>query len=867
MAVFTLSADTSISGLAGKNGADFINTNGFTLTIDQDSRNGTNQSPSTILGGILINPTKGGKVIIDGRKVRLIPYVNGGGTIPAWDTVIRKGDASALLIGVYPNNGFNDASSLITGTALPSTGYLKVRQWNDVSFGVGPLTGIDASASAIQRVGWLDICATDSSAITCNRLGEFRVYGDWYVCGSTNGSANQTIPIPNNGQLKYVPGVWIEKTAGAKDYEFYGNAGTTTTTGTEAGRGKVVWCSSAGLIRIGNSGGATNGYVPPAGLEVVVPNVFLNCSSSGTKTLDIIPNATVGNRFNFITTGGGVINIDKASCNWYLGCTQPYSVQLSNSGFMDAISIAEAASPMNWTNVGVGNKPTTALLVSPLTLSLCYSGGTFTDCVWNRVSQAVSGAHILTLSDIANFTFANNTVRSNTIRGNATTYSVIGTRVSNCNWTTPTVIGSQMYFVQSSNINITDTKFVSGVSGTTVSTYVGYVWDINTVSSNFNISGLTFPVVDTHPYTALVSLSGAGSAVAGVSNVKVRNIGTFDTPLRLGTTVAGTGLIVALGAGGSVSDAKFQRVYCVSTRTGISTGDNSNTRITFENVFGDYLDAADVGSILNLTQKGIGGTLARTAQTGVYGTHWYDCFLSPSTGRIGIAMNESTTLTSSQIALSGGAGFTSTGALYFPAIDSSATFEIPYYVLGHSAFQLRDPSVNGDDLRKYDIKFAIDKNDGSSYGDWTTCGSVNLRALSGWETSIGFKLKLNVRCISTNTATITSIALITDSSTSIQRYQYPLDTINLSITVKDENNAPIAGAFAFIDDASSTYPFIMNTSTNTSGIATTAYTGGALLNSKWRVRKYGYKPYSQSVDIGTTDINLPVTLIVDPQQT
>ena len=50
-------------------------------------------------------------------------------------------------------------------------------------------------------------------------------------------------------------GVFIEKTSDQADYEFYPNAGTTTTTGTEATRGKVVWIDNTGLVRIGNSGG------------------------------------------------------------------------------------------------------------------------------------------------------------------------------------------------------------------------------------------------------------------------------------------------------------------------------------------------------------------------------------------------------------------------------------------------------------------------------------------------------------------------------------------------------------------------------------------------------------------------------------
>lgn len=90
----------------------------------------------------------------------------------------------------------------------------------------------------------------------------------------------------------------------------------------------------------------------------------------------------------------------------------------------------------------------------------------------------------------------------------------------------------------------------------------------------------------------------------------------------------------------------------------------------------------------------------------------------------------------------------------------------------------------------------------------------------------------------------------------------------LILTVKDEAGDPIGSAYAYIDDNNIT-PFIMNMTTNvTTGIAQTSWTGGAVSDATWRVRKYGYKPYVAIADVpatGTKDI--PVTLIIDPQQT
>lgn len=91
-------------------------------------------------------------------------------------------------------------------------------------------------------------------------------------------------------------------------------------------------------------------------------------------------------------------------------------------------------------------------------------------------------------------------------------------------------------------------------------------------------------------------------------------------------------------------------------------------------------------------------------------------------------------------------------------------------------------------------------------------------------------------------------------------------SLTLSMTVTDENGDEVVGAYAYIDN-DDTSPFIMNTTTNASGVAQTSYTGATVSGSRWRVRKYGYKAYKQLVDIGSSDISLPVTLIADPQQT
>lgn len=775
MTAFSLSANSNIDSLASKAGGDTYDTNGFILTIDQDSRVGLNQTTSTTLGSITINATKGGNCNIDGTAIWMIPYTGGSGNVPAWNTTITNSTGTGKLIGVH---SALTAASAATGAAMPASGFIRVKQKSG-SYSAGALSGITATASDAGRVGWIEIVGDEAATINANRLGAVNITGAWYAIGTTNGSANQTMQIPNNGLLRYAAGVYIEYSAGSGTYEFYPNAGTTTTTGTEATRGKVVWIDNTGLVRIGNSGAATNGYVPATGCAVVIGNVFLENCTTAARTANVIPNATVAGRYDFTTTGGGVINIDKCNMAWYLSCTQAYSCNVSYSCFVDAIYLQEIATPMTWDHVGVGNKPTTALLVSPLQMLYCYAGGTFSDCTFARVSLAASGAYTVVMTDVIGFAFTRCTFRANTIQGNATVYSLIGTRVKNCDFVNHTTIEGANNLTTCDDVNFTDTVYCNCVSGTTVTTYAVYVWNLSSNTINCTFSGLTWPVTNTHPYTAILI------AATGCSGIKLRNIGTYASPLTMGSANI-CGLVYSLAT--NCSDFKIQRVYVAATRTGIMTGDNSSHEVTEENVWGDYADAVDVMAILNMKRKGMGGTGALTGQVSVYGTHWLDGHTSTTAGRIAILMNEPTALTTTQVTLTGGAAFTSAGGLYMPVIGHTATFEMPEYIIGHTGFANSALVMAGGTATNYTYEYSIDKNDGGGFSTLTSSAytatqlGTALNGITGISAVNGFKLKIKITTGTTNTTAITSVYMTTTSTTTTQAYQYPLDLNSATFT-------------------------------------------------------------------------------------
>lgn len=859
MATFTITATQNIDELTGKTGGDIYNINGGTLTIDQHSRFGLNNNNSsataaTSMGNITLSATLGGICNIDARFVRMIPYTGGSGTLPALNSLVTQGGASGKLMCVYSSY---TAAPETTGT-ITTSGWIMIKQWNGVPFTSGALTlsGITANATGADFPGFLEIFGDDASTVNANRLGTFNVLGAWFPLGTTSGTSNQTLQIPNNGTLKHIAGVFIEKTSGQQDYEFYPNAGTTTTIGTEATRGKVVWIDNTGLVRIGNSGAATNGFTPDSGLAVVIPNVFLQCCTTTARNAEVIPNATIATRYDFTTTGGGVVNIDKANSAWYGSFSQPYSVQLSNSGFVDAILLSECATSCTWSKVGVGNKPTTALVTQPLTMTFNFAGGTLTDCVFAMVSQSASGNHISVMTDISGFTFTRCTLRANTIRGNAATYSINALRANNITMTDCTIIQGSITLSTCSNFNTTNLTYVDCVSGTTVTTYAMYVWILLLGTNNCTFSGLSIPVTNTHPYSALLIISAAGC-----NNIKLRNIASRVTPLSMGSTNA-CGLIYILAAGAAASDIKIQRVYTSNTRTGIMAGDNSSTRILQESVFGDYADSADVAAVLNYEIKGIGGTLALTAQTSVYGTHWFDCFTSTTAGRIGLLMNEPTSLTTSQVTLANGAAFTSTGRLYMPVIGHQATFETPNFILGHTSFQNAAAVMAGGTATNHTYNFQIDKNDGSGWSayagsDYATVAALGtaLSGVTSIDASKGFKLRLRLTTKVINTAAITSFYVLTNSSTTAQDYQYPLDTITLTLTGLQTGSD-------IVILAAGTETERVNVDANATSSYNYVYS--ATENVDIGVFKIGYVPYYvRNYALSSSNSSLPIAQVAD----
>lgn len=557
---FTCLNAGATSGTVTANHIDDYLINGGYLTIDTHTRYGLGSNTFASMGDIVMSATLGGTIEFNSTLIRLIPYNTGTGNVPALDSTISQGGASGKLLGVY--SAINVAPTT-AGSAMPVTGYILVRQWNSVSYAAGALTGIGASATGADRAGWLEIVGCDSLTATVNRLNTFKVRGDYYdfLGVTTDGTRATTYQIPSHGTLVYAPGVEVETGVGTGVYEFYPCAGSLTAlsanVATDAVRGKVCWIGTDGLLRFGHDGtNSTGGYIPPAGLKIRIQNIFFRNCTQAAPTVNVLPNATLATRYEFATTGGGVIDIDKASINWYCNFAQAFSVALTNTNTLSSIVLTECASPIAWSNVGVGQEA--ANTQTALIMGLNFAGGTMDKCTWTRSAQA-TGVFVATWTDCNGFTITNERIASRVKAANTGAGSILKTRVTNSTWSNTILGGGRISLVGCADLTYTSTTYYDHPALTTGSAIPFTIWDYNTAPSfrimmdGADFGGLTL----CQPYSGITSLG-----VAGCQNLTLRNLGTAASPLN---------------CGGDYVDATWTRATTTMTVTkvahGLKTGD------------------------------------------------------------------------------------------------------------------------------------------------------------------------------------------------------------------------------------------------------------------------------------------------------
>lgn len=331
----TITTNTFLDVGGARTAGESWTMNGAVLTIRTDTRWHANAPAAMVgsLGATSISPTLGGGLLIDGRNVRVLPFNTGTGNVPAIGTTITQGVASGVLLGVWAN--WTSAPTAV-GAAMPSTGFIKFREVTG-AFAAGALTGIGASATGPDVVGWIEVVQDQTVANTVPRLGFYRVRGDWFELGTTNGTAGQIFQVPTNGggTGTHVPAVWIETAPSSNVFEIYpamlAANFIATNLGTDA-RSKFVETMGNGQVRIGNNGTVNVGFVPASGCRVRIPNVLGRQCATGTRATNAVPHGTSATRPDWTTTSAGDVDFEYFLNDWDCVFASPYRVRMINCG-------------------------------------------------------------------------------------------------------------------------------------------------------------------------------------------------------------------------------------------------------------------------------------------------------------------------------------------------------------------------------------------------------------------------------------------------------------------------------------------------------------------------------------------------------
>ncbi len=683
--------NASIFGVTtARTGGDIFNLNGFSLTIDQDTRYGLSGASTFSLGSITLSATLGGTLNIDARYVRMVPFTGGSGTITA-GTLITCGSATAKVIGLY--SAINTAP-VLTGVA---TGWIKVTEWNGVPFptsGAFTQAGYTFIISGADTAGFIEVVGDEASTITAVRLGAVNMLGDWYQVGTTAGARTDTYQLPTNGSAIDIAGVWVETAASSGVYEFWPCAGTVTATATTMApndfRGKVCWIArTTGILRFGHDGtNSAGGLLPGAGRRIRIPNIITaNCTTAARGT-NAAPNGTLGTRYDFTTTGGGVLNFDKVNLAWYPSIAQAYSLSMSNVATCDQLNISEMATAVTLNECHVAPAPTSAVQQA-LSIALLPAGITINNSKFVRLTVAAVGNYVATATD-GNYLRANNTHSfSLTYQGNAGTGSWSFTRFNDVEFAAG-CITQRTLFTSCNIVNVisplvydhpaTNTPSTTGRTGVdfvACNDYKVNGWDngglllcqpynsligisnsqrgtvenIGTYASPITLGGNESVASYTRSTTtATVTMNNHGMITGGQINVYVSNdvtaitlgvktvtvtgVNTFTFTCLNAGAVSGsisyipvnTSTVVTMPAGSANNDVKIRRVYYKAPRGSLSLGDNSNTKVKVETYLDRSATASGAITALNSDTKGLMWQGNTTGQASVYGTHFVDYY-------------------------------------------------------------------------------------------------------------------------------------------------------------------------------------------------------------------------------------------------
>jgi hypothetical protein len=857
MATFTVTTSVNMSALTGRSGSDTYNVNGGTITIDSDTRYGPNTTPTTgAFGNINLSTNLGGNLTITGANVRLIPFNLGAGIVPASGTTISRNGVTAELLCVMSTRVGGTVTA--AGSAMPLSGYLKVRNVSSQgNFPIGLMSGITATSTAADDVGWIEVVGIENLTITVSRLNILSMTGAWFSLGTTTGARGQTVQLPSfgSGATPYA-GVEIETSPGSGVYKFWANAGNLflgSGLSTDS-RSRFVGIDDTALLTIGTGrDAAAAGDLPVSGCNIRIPNVICS-STNGTVGFGVnaVPNPTMGSRYEIASNSSGVVIISKITGAWYFNLQQAYSLNITDLHSCEQIVIAETSTPVFIDGMHVGSSnQTTPYASNSVVFQQCMNGGNANNVSGLRPqSISTSGYSVYFVNLYGGWTMSN-------IRGafaadpTALCGPVFFNTCDTVNLTNVEVIGKRLIISASSNITVSNLYYADNVKSVTSTTVSSNALEVLNNSKNIVVNNIyNWPgVANVHPYGGVVFCNTSFDCL-------FTGIGTQAVPFEGGAT-ATTRPGYMFNDGGLNKNLKFQRNWLNNLRLGVASSTNTSSFIRMQNCYNTDAALTQGPNWYNATVRGNrqnSGTVP-SSYTHVDGMHFYDSFTGDTTTRAFLTFTEKSTSTASAYTINVGTPkFTSSGYVVMANAGDSITWTWNYYILGWTG--ITSFANTGTGLTNHIFEYDLDRGNGFS-GTFKTVSNANLLAETGISPTIGLKFKFRITCI-TSAATNYIASFVVNGTTTLALQNaalYPLDTIGLTILGIQPSSDVIvyaAGTTTVLDTGDS--------------VASSSYTYGYLTPQLVDIGVFcpGFVPlFIRNYQLTTTATTLPVAQLAD----
>lgn len=784
MATFNITSSVNLTDLSGKTGNDVYNINGGSLLQNSDSRYGPNCSLVAGYGNLTISGTLGGTWTISGKDVYVIPFQSGSGTVPAYSTSITQGLSSGSLLCVMSDRW--GGTIYLPGQTMPSTGYIKIRNKLG-NFDIGALQNINAFCIGQNELSFVLVAGCWNKTFTIPRLGSFNIDGDFWHVGVTNGSAGQVLRLPHmTAELRcYYPLVEVETAPASGEYIQYHNAGIrmlSSGVGTDT-RSRLVYISDQGEVYFGTGyDGSICGHVPVSGCRVRIPNVVLQTCGDTVSTYSTNPQLTSdpATRYEAVYSSAGTLVHTCSTGWWYWNINQPYSVNIRHLHTCDKMNITEVSSEVILDEIHVAPATMASdVTTQAFTLQQCYFGGTIgrISSVKARCTGTSHYAAVL-VNLYGGFTFEDffgrYTENATVVAGPA--------QINTCKDLVFDVlrgIGKRIIIQTCKNVLVKNLIKADNQFGTTVSSVPSRA--IEVAFDSFNVYIETYNnwdnLPDVHPYESIMLCNTA-------QKVRLRNIGSPSSPLNAGTSPS-TRLGYVFQDNGNNEDIKVQRVWTTPLRTGIYSTTNTSKGCILENIYCEDTTKACIPNNLNSLSRGNrhnSGTVLY-AYTSVYGTHFWDGFISDTATRFAIAYTEPTTSSASQCTIvSGTPKFTAQGELVMANVGDCIVWEQPYFMLGWLG--LSSWGVSGtNQITKHTYEYDIDRGNGFS-GTYKELSNPNLTAEQAVSPTTGFRFRIKTTCsVSDPNNKLRAFYIDGTTSKTVQdQALYPLDILTIALT-------------------------------------------------------------------------------------